>query len=157
MTITKAQRIGRNKTFKSTLVVLVILLLLLLIEECKGDFANGLLFFINGLVNIHALFILTILFGLTYLFGGKAGKEIIIQRKNVLIVMLKYVPLISLAICFYAIALSLIRQESIDFADWKIQLTSNYIPLFMKTAFSLFLAWFWATNRIKANLVPKTE
>jgi hypothetical protein len=121
-----------------------------MVSETRGDFANGILFFIRGVVNIHALIILLILFGSTYLFGGQAGEEILMEKKNVLLVVLKYVPIISLALCFYAMAVDLLRAGAFDFNEFKIQATSFYIPLFAKTAFSLFLAWLWATTRIKA-------
>jgi hypothetical protein len=65
--------------------------------------------------------------------------------------MLKYVPIISLALCFYAVVVVSLRLGGFEFSTFRTQITTFYIPLFAKIAFSLLLAWFWATIRIKAS------
>jgi hypothetical protein len=52
-----------------------------MLMETRGDFANGILFVSQEISNIHFIVILIILYGLTYVLGGKAGKEIILYKK----------------------------------------------------------------------------
>ena len=98
----EAQRLGLKTALKATAVIVIILILLLLFGETRGDFANGILFFLRALLNIHTIAIVTILFRLTYLLGARAGVEIIISKKNFLAVALKYAVIISLSTTAYA-------------------------------------------------------
>ncbi|CAN5631659.1 hypothetical protein BH10BAC2_BH10BAC2_14060 [soil metagenome] len=82
MTSKEAQKFGQKKTLQATGILVAILLVVFLFIETNGDFANGFLFFIQAISNIRFLVILSILFGLTYVFGGKAGKEIIIRKRT---------------------------------------------------------------------------
>lgn len=90
MTPKEAQACGRIKTLIATGLIVIILLVVLLFMQASGDFANGILFFFQAILNIHFIVILSILFSLTYLFGGIAGKEIILDKKNLLTTSLKY-------------------------------------------------------------------
>ena len=111
MTILEAKKFARNKTLKGTAVLLTILILLFLLEETRGDFANGILFFMDAIVNIHTLILLTIFFGLTYFLAGKAGEEVIIKRQNILLVTLRYVVIISIAISTYTIIIGVLKKN----------------------------------------------
>ena len=81
MTSHEAQSFGRAKTLKATAFIAGIFLVIFMFMETRGDFANGILFFMEAVTNIHFIIILAILFGLTFFFGGKAGKEIIIDKR----------------------------------------------------------------------------
>lgn len=150
MTILEAKKLARNKILKGTGVVLTILVLLLLLGETRGDFANGILFFMNAIVNIHTLILLIILFGLTYFFAGRAGEEIIIEKQNILLVSLKYVILISLAISVYVIFIGVLREKDFSLTGVEKMASSYFLALFLKTAISLLVVWFWATNKMKS-------
>jgi hypothetical protein len=142
----EAQRLGLKTALKATAVIVIILILLLLFGETRGDFANGILFFLRALFNIHTIAIVTILFGLTYLLGARAGVEIIISKKNFLAVALKYAVIISLSTTAYALIVGLVKPQGIAFNT----ILKNYsLPLFMKTVFCLLIAWLWATNKLR--------
>jgi len=149
VTVLEAKKFARIKAFKATGLVLTILVLLLLIGETSGDFANGILFFIDAIANIHTIIIMTILFGLTYLFAGRAGEEVIIEKQNILIISLKYVILLSLAITIYVIFIGLLRIKDFSFNGVKNISSTYFLPMFSKTGISLLVVWFWATSKMK--------
>ena len=80
MTDPEMKKFARSKTLKATALLLIILVVLLLIGETSGDFANGMMFFIEAIASVHTIIVLTILFGLTDLFAGYAGQEIILKK-----------------------------------------------------------------------------
>ena len=153
MTILEAEKFARNKTLKGTGIILTILIIIFLFGETAGDFANGILFFKAAVINIHSLIILIIQFGLTYFFAGQAGKEIIIEKKNFLIVALKYVILISLSISIYLISISFIKQNDFTYSGIEKIMTTYFLPLFIKTAISLLIVWLWAVNKMKSAII----
>jgi hypothetical protein len=150
MTILEAKKFARNKTLKGTAVLLTILILLFLLEETRGDFANGILFFMDAIVNIHTLILLTIFFGLTYFLAGKAGEEVIIKRQNILLVTLRYVVIISIAISTYTIIIGVLKKNFYPETSFMKIMSRYFLVLFLKTAICLSLVWLWATNKMKA-------
>lgn len=126
MNLSEAKDFARNKTLKATALLLVILVLLLFLGETKGDLANGILFFIQAIFNIHALAVLIITFGLTILFAGLAGREVILEKQNAVLIAIKYSLLLSFANCLYAFVIILFRQN--DFSmHTATTLLSNFI------------------------------
>ena len=152
MTELEIKKFARNKTIKATAILVTILIVLLLFGETRGDFANGILFFMGAIANIHTLIILTILFCLTYFFAGLAGPEIIIKRKNILLTSLKYVILISLTISIYAMIIAFYRQHDFTNSGFKNAMSLYFLPLFFKADFSLLLVWLWATGDLNISL-----
>jgi hypothetical protein len=150
MTILAAKAFARNKTLKATGLLLTILIILLLLSETKGDFANGFLFFLEALANIHTIILAIILFGLTYFLAGLAGQEIMLKKQSILFVSLKYAILISLAIYTYVIFIGFSREENSTFNTF-VKVLTAYLPLFFKMIISLMIVWLWAANKMKSN------
>jgi hypothetical protein len=155
MTPQESQSAGRSKTIKATLVCIAIPLLILLFQETKGDFANGILFYMAYVFTPFSFTILAIILGLTFLFGGKAGKEIIIGKKNFIIISIKYVLLISIAV--YA---CIIINGKITFPEDRPHDTGYFLKYFLlpatltsvKILTILLVAWLYATFRLKMML-----
>ena len=145
MTKIEAQNFGREKTLKATAIAVTFMILMLLIGETKGDFANGILFFMQALLNIHLLLILAILFGSSYIFGGKAGIAIIINQKNSLLTTIKYDLLTAFLVSIYAIVLGFIKSKNLDYNS----LFMFFLSSFFKTAISMLFVWLWATSRMR--------
>lgn len=152
MTPREAQSAGRSITIKATLVCLAIPLLILLFQETKGDFANGILFYMAYVFTPLSFTILAIVLGFTYLLGGKAGKEIIIGKKNLIITTIKYVLLI-----YIAMYVCVIINGIITFPDDKSHNIRYFLKYFLlpvtltsiKILALLFVAWLYATLRLK--------
>ena len=51
------------------------ILFIFMIRETRGDFANGILFFLDAAFHIYAVGLYAILFGLTFLSGGRASSH----------------------------------------------------------------------------------
>ncbi|MFP5040340.1 hypothetical protein [Parasediminibacterium sp. JCM 36343] len=149
MTTIEAQKFGRTKVLIATVIVFIILVLLLFIGQVKGDFANGLLFFMSALLNIHCIAIFSILFGTTYLLGGRAGKEIIIDKKDSLLIAIKYAISISFLLSIYGIFIAFLREKNFSFIGLIAILKIHFFDLFFKMDISLLAIWFWATNKMK--------
>ena len=141
----EAKRIGRKETIKNTTIVLAILIFIYLFGETRGDFSNGILFFMQAILNIHFFIILLLLFGSTYLFGSKAGVDIIIEKKNTIQTTLKYGFLISILLTSYIILLFILREDSINNNSKNIYIISS----FLKTYIMLIIIWLWSTKRMK--------
>lgn len=150
MTILEAESFARNKTLKATGLLLAILFFILLLGETRGDFANGILFFMEAIFNIHTLILLTILLGLTYFFAGKAGKEVIFEKQNAFLVSVKYVIVISFALSLYAMCVRLLREKDFTYNGIQKLFASYFFGLFIKTAISLLIVWIWVTTKLKS-------
>ena len=159
MTPQEAQKIGRTKTLKATAIIVAILLVVFMFMETSGDFANGILFFIEAISNIRFLAILTILFGLTFIFGGMAGKEIILHKRNIALTSIKYVVLIILSVIIYAAIIGIVKDKTSSTNNFQRLLTTYFLMPLAKTGsvtiIPMFIIWLWATNSmrlIKTNL-----
>ena len=155
MTPREAKTIGRRKTIKATAVIIAILLIVFMIQETRGDFANGILFYIQDITNIHTIAVLTILFGFTFLFGGMAGKEIILDKKNFIVISIKYLVPITLSSYFYLAIVGLINAppdfpKNIKFAStyYLIPLAQRFLWLFIP----MLAAWLWATYQMRLKM-----
>ena len=148
MTIPEAKTIGRTKTIKATLIPISLFVLLLLVQETEGDFANGILFFLSALFNRYTVLLFLIVLGLTYLCSGNAGKEIIVNKKNIVLITFKYATLIAVAVGLYALVIGLTREKNMVQSDFEM-LKKDTASLFIKSYISLLLVWFWSTYRMK--------
>lgn len=148
MTIIEAEKFARTKTIKATLIILALLTVLFLIGETRGDFANGILFFLQAIINETTIIFSIILFGLTYYFVGQAGKEVILEKKNILLITVKYATLISLAICLAAI-IGFFRLKDFSANGFGQIVKSYFLPMFFKTVIFLVAVWLWSTNKMK--------
>ncbi len=161
MSASEAKKFGRVKALKATAILVAILLLILFIMETRGDFANGILFFLQAMSNIHLIAILIILFGLTYLFGGLAANEIILnKKKNILLISIKYASLIILAIIAYAAAIGYYKHYNF-YVDNFQRLRAYFIVPLIKPGSVMFIiifpVWLWSTYQMKTVRDIKIE
>jgi hypothetical protein len=157
MTPHKAQSIGRTKTIKATLVCLAIPLLILLFMETRGDFANGILFYIHGVFTGENLIHLLIILSLTFLFGGWAGREIIISKKNTIITAIKYTALVYLGVYLYLVITYKPPSMHLAFGD-KPNLFLHVASSSIHLTIILLVAWLYATYRLgRASLKNQTS
>ncbi|MGZ4008183.1 MAG: hypothetical protein ACXVJV_13520, partial [Mucilaginibacter sp.] len=129
----------------------------LLFRETRGDFANGFLFFIQDLANVHVLAIMIILFGLTFVFGGRAGKEVILDKKNFFWITIKYGLIITLAIIIYAAVVGMVKDTSHSDLTSKLN-TYLLAPLVKPGLFivmPILIVWLWATNKMRLKGNPE--
>ena len=161
MTPQEAKIFGRTKALKATGIVATILLVVFLFMQTRGDFANGILFFFDAILNIHLIVILTILFGSTFLLGGKAGKEIILDKKNFITTSIKYAVIIILTIIIYAAIIGITKDNASSSDNFARLLMKYFLTPLVKTGsltiISMLAIWLWATNQMRLIAAKKTE
>lgn len=81
-TRSQARKIGSRKALKYTLLVYLILEAGIFYMATKGDFANGILFFIQEQLNNLVLSVVLLLVLSSFVFGHWAGTQILVDGKN---------------------------------------------------------------------------
>jgi hypothetical protein len=152
VTVQEARKYGQRLILKGTAIILLILIFLLLLGETRGDFANGVLFFLTGLFNLYSILGFVLLFFLSAFCGRKAGEEIVIEKQGVFIVSAKYSILISLTIAVYVTIVAIFNRDLYNSADIGSLIATSFLPMFLKTLLFIFLIWIWAGNRMKRKV-----
>jgi hypothetical protein len=149
MTIQQAKSIGGTQLLKSATFLLLLFEVVMLYIETKGDFANGILFFLEAQMNGYFILLLLLYFGLMFFLGRQAGVLIICRNiKHYLIAGLFAVSTTILFSGTIAILGLLINSEAV------YERFHNYDArsVMLQSVFILFifmcLVWLWATNRI---------
>jgi len=90
MTSKESQIIGQKYSLLSALYIFFIYELLAFLSSIKGDFANGILFFIEEQMTLSALIIYGIYFLSFFTLGRIAGYRILLKGNNYIIVGLLF-------------------------------------------------------------------
>lgn len=147
---------GRRIALISTAVVVSVVLIIFMFRETRGDFSNGILFFFEAILNPKVIILMSVLFGLTYLFGGNAGKGIILEEKSAFTSAIKYSSVIAIAIFIYIAVVRFVDGNSHPEDDFQLQPTTYILELLIRIGLfvylPLLLIWFWVTNQIKVLL-----
>lgn len=106
----QARDLGRQQTIRWTLYTFIVVELTSLYTETIGDFANGILFYIQDRTNIHYLAMVTILFTITYFTGQRNGYEILILKNNFFVTPFKYGLLTIWIVLIYVSAYGMTHQ-----------------------------------------------
>jgi hypothetical protein len=90
MTIEQAEKIGRIETLKWTFYTFLAVELYFMFKETSGDFANGILFFIERHKHPFYLPMVSLLFIVTYFIGTRNGKDILLFDKHFFLAPFKH-------------------------------------------------------------------
>jgi len=142
MEMKEARRIGGGIAVQTLLFTVLVLELWHVLQETRGDFANGILFYLSEVLNPPELLGYAILFGGTYFLGRKAGKEILILGRGFIGVGLKYLFL-TLGLSSVVLAGIIAASYAPDDA-WQLLVFE-----IVKLAVLLIVTWMWAGWRIK--------
>lgn len=113
MTEQQSKQIGRAEILKTLFVAVLIAELYWMINETRGDFANGILFYLDYHANIFMLSFYLILFGSAYFFGQNAGREIILLNKSSFKTAIKYSLLSTGIIASFAGVVTAINKANV--------------------------------------------
>ena len=141
MTEHQSRQIGRAEILKTLFVAVLIVELYLMINETRGDFANGILFYIDYHTNIYVFSFYLILFGSAYFFGQKAGREIIVLNKSSFNTAIKYSLLTTGTIALFAGIVTAVNKANVFYI----------ILLALVALIPMTLIWPWSTRQIKAK------
>lgn len=143
MNLIEAAKIGREKALKTTGLVVGIYLFINLLHETRGDFGNGILFFFQDVLNAYFLIMLCIIVILTYILGGKAGKAIILDKKNFVLIGIKYAAIVALAMIIYPAIMSILTGRYPPNVE-------SVIITALVAIVSIQLIWLWAAFRMRS-------
>jgi hypothetical protein len=111
----EARRIGLKKTLKFLIIIWLVWELIWLFKETSGDFANGILFYIDNHFHYQVL-VIYLGIGITFLLLGRgAGYDILIEGRKKFATACKYIILSLLMI--WAIIFILTRVDNVNW-DW---------------------------------------
>jgi hypothetical protein len=154
MDIKQAESLGRRESLTLTLYLFLIGELIMLFLTTSGDFANGILFFIQGHMNIHYLVMVTILFALTYFLGQRNGKEILILGRHFFLTPFKYGLLTIWIALAYGSAVGIFKGDKTSMGTVDIVRTfilDPYIRTTLILIIPLAIYAYYCGTRIKAN------
>lgn len=106
---------GSSQVVKATALVVLMIEIVWMLAETKGDFANGILFFMSK-HNAYVLIMYAIFLGAAYLFGRRAAIDIVDVKKNVLLTALKYSVLTMIVAGAYVIVATVANSGEVTAA-----------------------------------------
>jgi hypothetical protein len=157
MTLQEARKYAQNIILKGTSIVILILFIVLLIEETRGDFANGILFFIAAVFNLYSIVGIVILFVLSYIFSSIAIEEVIVKKRNNFIIAIKYSISISLSTTIYGILIGVIKKRLYSSQEIIMILENHFFDMFVRMFFFILLIWIWGTKKMKSKKINFME
>lgn len=160
MELTQARKTGRRIAVKVWIVAILIIELILFVISVRGDFANGILFFISEQVNLNTAILIGILCLTAFLLGGIAGKGILIKRWNYLVIAVIYTVFTIIIILLCLIGVIVARSWGI-FQGGHVA----FVPITMEYALTplvimiLYIAvvWLLITSKIKSMAVTDNK
>lgn len=146
MTLQESKKIGGLAAIKSAFIPFLLIELFYLYIETRGDFANGILFFLDRQMNLFILLLLLAYFITNYFLGIYAGYNILIKSRNRYLIALYSALIITLLVISFPIIGGLMHSES--FTKEKIIETSK-ISLILFILFAL--TWLWTIRVINKS------
>jgi hypothetical protein len=150
MTANKSRSIGGKQAIIGAAVIFIIFELVMLYFETKGDFANGILFFINAQMNGIILFLIILYFAIMYLIGRQVGIGILVENRPCYFVGLIWGFIVTLIIILANLSFMLLfRSHDFNYSNNEIIKisTRNFFILIVP----MLLVWLWVAYRIKAK------
>jgi len=145
-TPSQARKIGAGKAFKYTLFAYLVLETWMFYAETGGDFANGILFFLDEQMNSLVLSVTLLLFICTFIFGRWAGRRILVDGKNHILIAILLTILTWGLLMGYLFLLSRVTGRAP--AAWSAQaLSTSLISLV------IWLATTWSIKRKGTSLL----
>lgn len=147
MTPDTAKQTGRKKAIVTQVVAMAILEFFWFFTEAGGDWANGLIFFIDAQMNLEVLLFFVLLFAITYFFGGKAGVRIFNDPGRYLWTGIKYGLLSSMIVIIYW-AIAYLVHNGFNVTFYQIMLIW---PALLLTV-TITCGWLWCSWQIMRNV-----
>jgi hypothetical protein len=150
MTDKLSRSIGGKQSIKGAAIIFLIIELILLYFETKGDFANGILFFISGQLNGIFILLVAVYFLVMFLLGRQAGFGILIKGKSYYFVGLIWgfvATLIIVAVNF----LIMFSFRSHDYNYTNSEIAAITFRNFSILVVPMLLVWLWVAHKIKTK------
>ncbi len=154
MKIEDAKSYGGYQAVKGVAFLWIIAEFIFMLSETKGDFANGILFFLAAHMNLFFLFLLLSCFTTVYYLGRSAGYLIICHNKNYVHVGLRYGLLSAFLFIIYisGTVLFLNEMRSPGYNNkYGSTVLNGLLYTFIIMFIPILLAWLYAAKKIKAE------
>lgn len=152
MNIQDAKLSSRRLVLLGTATGLAIILFIYMLFETRGDFANGIIFFLSDLLNLYSIIGLITVFAISGIAAGTAAADLFIKNQNPLMISLKYSAIISfLAAIYTAVTTYILTRGQDNITTITSIITTTLIPNFIKTMPFFFFVWVWAMNKMKSK------
>ena len=149
MTVQQSKGIGGRQLVKAAALLFAVYEISLLYKQTRGDFANGLLFFISEQANIFFIGFIVLYFLMMYLAGRIAGYKVLIKRRTSIQTILLYsftTALLTVFLFGLAVTLILRHEPKVEEQSEIVQLAfTSFIVLFA----AMLFVWSWAVSKIK--------
>ena len=153
MTPEKAKTLGRRYSFASAIFIFVTFQVIYLISETRGDFANGILFYLDRQMNPFTILSFLIFFLSFILLGQRAGHRILILKVNPIKIAFLYGLLTTILMStYYSIpflnAIKTIKRGIYSQSEL-IQMTQTLLFVLMFMFLFFLMAWLLTTHRLR--------
>ncbi|MFT3911491.1 MAG: hypothetical protein QM737_18855 [Ferruginibacter sp.] len=151
MTSQESRSIGGKQLLKGGAFIFLIFEIVFMFYETQGDFANGILFFIQQQLNGFFFILVFLFFGIMYFLGRSAGYNILMKERKYLFIGLLYAIIATLIIvCMLALPMFLFRSHDFNYSNAEILRITlrNFVLLFVP----MLIIWMWAANKIKLKM-----
>ena len=138
-----ARRIGSKQACKTVFFASIIFEFIWLLVESRGDFANGLIFFIHAQANVVVIIFFALLFIITYFLGRRAGIDIVINGKDYIRVGLINAFLTSILIISYLLIIYYLHNVLKDALRAILQ-------IILAVTAPMISVWLYSVKKIKA-------
>lgn len=132
----EARHIGLKKTLKFLLIVWLICEVIYMVKETEGDFANGILFFIDNHFHYQVIVLYLSILTTLLLLGRGAGYDILIAGRKSFATGAKYI-ILSLLVTWTVIFV----LTRIDHVNWDWDTYSQILVLDAALSLPIILTW----------------
>lgn len=146
-----AKQIGARKTFRRSLALILGWQLFLLLMETRGDFWNGLIFYLDAQMNIFVLLIYILILTMAFLFGRMAGEEILNNPQNYIKTGIKYALITSLILIGYWFIVGVFQGGGAEHTLTVLPKTVAIVSIVH------LLIWLWSVRTIKQEIEKNTS
>lgn len=153
-----SSKYGGRLLIKIGLVLFFIGEIIYFLGESQGDFANGILFFIDSQMNMYFLAFIILYFSTLYFLGIKTSQSIVAKRKNLTAIGIFFGICSAILITIYFGGYAFLLNNSIDPEYNKRnqgEIVRIFIQNFIVISICMVAIWIWAANRI-ARKMPRT-
>jgi hypothetical protein len=146
-------KIGRKHALRSAFFIFLLFELILLYSETQGDFANGILFFIEKQMNLFSLLVYVVFFLVHIILGQEAGYRILDKKVSAVGLAVLYAllsTLIVVVVCSVSLFQTLIQlQKGMYLVAEKNQLITSFILLSGCILLAFLCGWLFTARQIK--------
>lgn len=159
MTPVTARQTGIRYALRAALFIFCLYEAILLYSETKGDFANGILFFMDRQMNIISILTYLVFFASFIVLGRRAGYKILLKDAKPVLITLVYSILSTVLVIsvsfpqFYRIYFTNSSYGALEREKMlRYFLTSSGVILMV-----ILLGWFYVTTQINSKKAESPE